>query len=103
LPALERPRSGIGVLETGEHVEEGRLTGAVRADKGDNPAAGNFQVVDIDRGQATEGPANLLGIEDRWGVVCGGRRARRPEGFVVGVGRHQRSSTSVSARLPNSP
>ena len=80
----DEPRRRL--VDAGEHVEERRLAGAVRADQADDRALGNGEVDVVDRDEAAELLAQPLRLEQRLAVMrrrsCrrSARRARRRRG-----------------------
>src|SRR5262249_4277772 len=52
-----------GLVDAGDHVEAGRLAGAVRADEPDDLALAHLQLDVVDGAQAAEADAELIGDE----------------------------------------
>src|SRR4029077_18692646 len=51
-------------VDTGEHVEERRLSGAIRPDQADDQPSGNREVDIVDGDEAAELLAQQLGLEE---------------------------------------
>ena len=68
-------RSGIGARETGDHVDEGGLAGAVRAQQAEELA---FLDLEAHAGQRTQRAVALLDVPDFYGFQDVGRRRSTP-------------------------
>ncbi len=72
VPAAERRRTSIRAVETGDHVEEGRLAGAVGPDQRGDRAVANPKAGTVHGADAAEALDDAVGLEDR--AVRGRRR-----------------------------
>ena len=92
--AVERPLSRVGLIEAREQVEERRLAGTVGADECSDRAAGNLDVVDIDRREAAEAACDVIGDDDGVGLghPGGGFTDVEPRG-LDGAGGVTRAAT----------
>ena len=104
---LKRDLAGRRRVEAGDHVEEGRLAGAVRADQADDRALRDREVDLVDRDQAAEALGDLAGLEDRPGAIAaradaaGAVVARRSPGDRRGRRRAARPCAARSGRCPS--
>src|SRR5690606_3034490 len=63
--AVERPASGVWLVETGQQVEQGRFTGTVRPDQRRDGVSRDLQVVDIDGLEPAERTRDVVRDDDR--------------------------------------
>ena len=99
--AVERPLSGVRLVEAGQQVEERRLAGAVRPDQGGDLVALDLDVVDVDGDEPAERSAHRVDDEDRIGLGDAGLALRRPLGRRQAA--RQRTSNTCSRRSPKMP
>src|SRR5205823_4772759 len=89
--AVEEDPARRGAVEAGEHVEERRLAGAVRADQADDRALGDREVEVVDREQAAELLTDVVGHEQVG--ACGG--LAHPRGILPGSPRSPAPGSSA--------
>ena len=63
--AGERDAAAVRCVHAGDHVEQGRLAGAVRADDGVDAAFGHLEAEPIDRDEAAEALADIVDRQER--------------------------------------
>ena len=97
-PSIRRPAKRIsptsGAKTPGDHVEDGRLAGAVRPDQPDDGAFGDVERHAGDRAQAAEGLGDVADLEERHGPQS---RFARPS-FRASVGQMPCGRNITTAR-----